>query len=155
MGEQDIEGLNPYRHGAIVRFVAETRTQMPVYEAWMCKHLEDRPCRHPWQLWLLNAGIYLRDPWKRELALKRSVFYCLEMGPTAQAMGLMPLAFLWREKLQPLDWIADKTRTILDAIKREYGKEPHFQQLIHCPSWEEALSKVLRNRNRLFPFTYR
>jgi len=155
MGEQDIEGLNPYRHGALARFVAETGTEVSLYEAWMCEHLEDRPCRHPWQLWLLNAGIYLRDPRKRELALKRSVFYCLEMGPTAQAMGLMPLAFLWREKLQPLDWIADWTRTILEAIKREYGKEPHFQQLIHCPSWEEALSKVLRNRNRLFPFTYR
>lgn len=155
LNAQDVEGFNRFRHGAVARFLVDSGERLPVYERWMHKHLRDTPCRHPWQLWLLNAGLYLEDPGDRAEAFCRSLDRCLRLGPTVRAMGLMPLALLRQEGHRPVEWLREKTLAILGMIRNAYGEQSHFRRLFLCSAWDEVLSTVLRHRRELFPFTYR
>ncbi|HOV84921.1 MAG TPA: hypothetical protein PLM79_01055 [Syntrophobacteraceae bacterium] len=150
-----IRVLTPYEHAAMARFLAETGADVPEYRRWMSIHLGRRPSRHPWPLWLMNAGLCREDPAHRREAFTESALACLRQGPTAQAMGLMPLQLLWKEGLQPHDWVRDGTRQILQEIRHSFGGQTHFSRLLEYSDWEEALFEVELQKPRLFPFTYR
>jgi len=155
LSEGEIRRLTRFQHAALARFLAETGAEAPEYRRWMGTHLDRCLGRHPWPLWLMNAGLCRKDSAQRREAFTRAVFFFLEQGPTAQAMGLMPLQLLWKERLRPHDWLRDMTRRVLQGIRDSFGGQIHFTKLLACSDWEEALFEVEQERPRLFPFTYR
>ncbi|MBP8646621.1 MAG: hypothetical protein KBH99_10950 [Syntrophobacteraceae bacterium] len=155
LSPNDIRAFNPFQHTAMARFFAETGSQAPEYRRWLNDHLTDRPCQHPWPLWLMNAGLCLENPSARREAFTKALDYFLALGPTAQVMGLMPLQLLWKEGHRSDRWVREKAGPILDRIRSSFGDRPHFSALLVCSGWQEALLTVERLKPRLFPFTYR
>lgn len=155
LAEDSIRRLNPYQHAAVARLLAETGAEAPAYREWMRRHVGDRPCKHPWPLWLTNAARCLEERSERREALTGALQHCLSMGPTAQVMGLMPLQLLWHEGLQAHGWIGETAKRLLEVVRVHFGRNEHFRDILECPGWEDALFSVARLKPRLFPFTYR
>ncbi|MCU0589630.1 MAG: hypothetical protein MUF52_15945 [Syntrophobacteraceae bacterium] len=152
-----LERMNPYEHAVLARFLSDTGSAA-AREPWL--RWADRCCvkplsGHPWQLWLLNAGLLAPDPAVRERMWMRSVDCCLEMGETAQAMALLPLSELWAAGLGDEDWTGKAAVRVLGMLKGPALSREHFRSILDEPDWRMALERVREGRGRLFPFSYR
>lgn len=149
---------NPYEHAALMRYIADTNTACS-YLDWAEGHLNDRPNRHPWQLWLFNLGRFFfnngltersRQAWLSSLGV------CLSEpgGITIKVMGLLPLCFLYAKDLISERWVRTVSIKIKDLIGSGRVDLNHFQTLLDAGSWNDLLELAYKNWERLFPFTY-
>lgn len=149
------EGLNPYEHAAVARFMAESGERFPAYLAWSGRHVADRPAAHPWQLWLNNLGRLSDDPAFREAAWTASVDRAATLGIAGRVMALLPLANLREHGLWDLQRLETATRSVVNELRASTLNKAHFRPVLEADSWEAALLAVQRHRSRLFPFSYR
>jgi hypothetical protein len=152
-----VRALNPYQHAALARFLRETGTRtFSTYLRWAreerCRARSDR---HPWQLWLLNAGFLMATPEEKLSVWTKAVECCLAQGATVQVMALMPLCELWTAGLGAEDWIRDRTMHVMTVLRSSDLNLHHFQCVLEKADWQDVLRTVHAHRNRLFPFSYR
>jgi hypothetical protein len=150
-----LDKLHGYEHAALVRYFAETQVCEAFYLDWSLTHWMDRPMQHPWQLWLTNLGHLLEEEWLKREVWERALQLCLKLGPTVQAMALLPLADLWEHKLVPWDRLERKTTDVLNRLRASSLNVDHFHPLLESRSWAEALHRTLARRKDIFPFSYR
>ncbi len=150
-----LDRLDPYQHAALARYLADTGTAASWYVAWAQRQV-DRPLRrHPWQLWAFNTGIIAEDRELRSRLWTLATECCLAQDPTAQAMALLPLSAIWKERLAEEEWILSRTRRVLRLLRRDTLSRDHFRTLLDRRSEAEVLEAVYAHRKRLFPFSYR
>lgn len=156
LGEERLQELGPHEHALLARFLMETGTApTPHWRRWALRRSRRPVAGHPWQLWLLNAGILASDPGDQERMWSRSAECCLGMGETAQVMALMPLGRLWAAGLGGEAWIRERTLGVMGLLRGARLNPDHFREVLDQPDWRGVLETVSRRRGRLFPFSYR
>lgn len=151
-----IRPLNAFQHALIVRFFRETVHRASwTYLRWAAERNCSPFRRHPWQLWLLNAGALMTTPDERLNLWTKAVDCCLAQGASIQVMALMPLCELWMAGLGAEDWIRDRTNRVLTVLRSSDLNLDHFQCVLEKADWQDVLRTVHSLRNRLFPFCYR
>jgi hypothetical protein len=155
-GKERLEEIGAYEHALLARFLVETGTAAGLHwRRWALRKSLKPMGGHPWQLWLLNAGILTPDPGEKESMWARAVQCCLDIGETAQVMALMPLGELRGAGLGDEAWIRERTVGVMETLRASRLNLDHFREVLDEPDWRRVLEIVHRRRDRLFPFSYR
>jgi len=153
--------LTQWRHAALARFLADSRKREKarIYAEWaLSNNGQIHEDRHPWQLWLYNMGRIMDLLGDRESAIKfydYSLALCRSgnLGPTVQAMALLPLSGLWQaDGLNRVDLV------LVEKEIRRAAKDlnpVHFKSFLNEPDFITALENVWTRPEKMFPFTYR
>ncbi|ABK17032.1 hypothetical protein [Syntrophobacter fumaroxidans] len=155
IGEREFEGLNPYQHAALARYLAECGITEARYVPWCRQRLHDPFCQHPWQLWFHNVGHLMADRAAMGAAWSRSVELCLKLGITARPMALLSLSCIRREGLWDEETLQRRTWEAMAAVNSPVLCKEHFLPIAEYTSCEAILREVSAAKTRLFPFTYR
>jgi len=147
--------LNAYQHAAFARFLAETSFRPATYASWCRDQLRRCAPRHPWQLWLWNAGRLLSDKEEKRQAWLKGVELCFRLGVTAHPMALLHAAWLHAEKLAAREDLERIVAKVFREIRESRLNEHHFAPLLSKRTWREVLETVLATPGTFFPFTYR
>ncbi|GAB6036460.1 hypothetical protein JCM15519_10190 [Fundidesulfovibrio butyratiphilus] len=157
----DPEGLNPYQHLALARFLADTGTPLPGYLKWVetesAAYVARQGWQHPVQLLTYNLGRISPAPSRREEFWRTSIACCLHPASktTIRIMALLPLCALVDEEPECLASLAEQTKEALSATQA-YGVCPsHFAGLRACRSPADSLAYVAHHVKALFPYSYR
>jgi hypothetical protein len=156
-----LPGLTQWRHAALARFLADSRKRekAAIYAEWAVSNSgQIREDRHPWQLWLHNMGRIMDLLGDRQSALNYydcSLTVCRsgKLGPTVQAMALLPLSGLWQtEGLNRVDLVS-----VEKEIRRAANdlNPVHFSPFLNEPDFIKTLENVWTRPEKMFPFTYR
>ncbi|MEJ5366431.1 MAG: hypothetical protein WHS86_15155 [Desulfosoma sp.] len=149
------ERWSPFEHAAMARFGAETGAVDPAYDAWARDRLKRPFSGHPWPLWLWNMGRIFSTKEEKRSAWWKSAELSLMLGPTAQPMALLPLAWLHREGLATAAELEPHVERVVNLLTRGPLWRPHFESLLACPTAIGLLEETIRRASALFPFTYR
>jgi len=114
--------------------------------------------KHPWQLIAVNLArccLFYREKKQAERLLNHAVSVCANHGATIRAMGLLPLALLYKHDLFSILHSAI-AKQIVTAIQEQNNLEQsHFSDLFCCDSGEEILGLTEEKKRTMFPFSYR
>lgn len=157
-GQWNLKVMNEYQMHALLRVHVDSGNGM-------CKELweeisdlwkQTKPICHPWQLNLYNLGLLASGREASYSMLLDSVKCCLssEAGQTIKIMALLPLAELQARGYHILDMENQVQRACFPLQAKEFSQE-HFACLGQAKTAVDVLTIVQKEKNSLFPYTYR
>jgi hypothetical protein len=147
---------NPYKHAALMRFLADTGFDLSHYLKWARHKARNIPHQHPWQLWAYNLGQVTQDRKLKRKFWQQAVQLCLRSGEAAiNVMALLPLSKLYAHKLSSSEYLSLETSKVLEILNNSSLYKPHFARILEAETWEETLEIVFKYLPGFFPFSYR
>ena len=89
------------------------------------------------------------------MLLNHAVSVCANHGATIRAMGLLPLALLYKHDLFSILHSARAKQVVTAIQEQNILEQSHFSDLFCCDSGEEILFFTEEKKRTLFPFSYR
>ncbi len=147
---------NPYKHAALMRFMADTGFNLPIYLKESRAIISKIETKHPWQLWLFNLGRVVKNKKFKKLYWEESVKMCLNAGSqTITPMALLGLSHLWHNNLLDHGKLKSYTQEVLSNLKKSFLSKKHFNSILIQTNWEDVLRVTYTQLEQLFPFSYR
>lgn len=157
-GQWNVQAMDSYQKHALVRVHVDQGCGMDIVlwqriaDDWRTKAKRS----HPWQLITYNLGLLAPNEDETFRFLMESLAICQsqESGPTIQAMALLPLAQIYAVG-HSLPEMETLVRRAMAPIHGEALSKEHFFCVLQSESIDEVLQTVQREKNLLFPYTYR